>query len=290
MKVGLQINRFDWEGGDSKIGKTITHVAKKGEEVGFDSEWVMDHFFQIQYIGPNTDPMLEAYTTLGFLAGATNRVMLGTMVTGVIYRAPALLIKAVTALDVLSGGRAYFGVGAGWNEDEAVGLGLTSPIESGRFERLEETLKIAKAMWAGDESPIHGKHFSLERPLSRPQPVKKPHPPILIGGGGEQKTLRLVAQYGDACNLFNSPELGHKLEVLKNHCVDVGRNYDEIEKTVLMAMDVNKAASDIGPVLKRAEELAGLGIHHIIFANAKEVDMKAFDVFGTDLLPALAAF
>jgi F420-dependent oxidoreductase-like protein len=282
MKIGLQINRFDWKGGDSAIAKTIVDMAIKAEEVGFDSEWVMDHFFQIQHIGPNTDPMLEAYTTLGFLAGVTKRVTLGTMVTGVIYRAPALLIKAVTTLDVLSQGRAYFGVGAGWNEDEAVGLGLT-----GRFERLEETLKIAQQMWAGDESPIHGKYYNLERPLSHPQPVKKPHPPILIGGGGELKTLRLVAQYGDACNLFNSPELEHKLDVLKKHCADVGRKYDDIEKTVLMAMTVNKAAEDVQSVLRRAEELAALGVHHIIFANAQEVDMKAFDLFGKDIIPAV---
>jgi F420-dependent oxidoreductase-like protein len=287
MKTGLQINRFDWEGGDAAIAKTLTSVAKKADEVGFDSVWVMDHFFQIHMLGPNTDPMIEAYTTLGFLAGITKRVTLGTMVTGVIYRAPALLIKAVTTLDVLSEGRAYFGIGAGWNEDEALGLGLTSPIETGRFERLEETLKIAKQMWGGDETPIHGKHFKLERPISSPQPVHKPHPPILIGGGGEQKTLRMVAEYGDACNLFNSPELEHKLEVLRTHCDDVRRNYDEIEKTVLLGWNVNRAADEPKEILKRAEELAKLGIDHVIFANAKEVDMKAFDAVGKDILPAI---
>jgi F420-dependent oxidoreductase-like protein len=271
------------------MGETLAQIATKADEVGFDSEWVMDHFFQIEHIGPNTDPMLEAYTTLGFMAGVTNHVLLGTMVTGAIYRAPALLIKAVTTLDVLSGGRAYFGVGAGWNEDEAVGLGLTSPIESGRFERLEETLKIAVQMWAGDESPIHGKHYKLERPISSPQPVKKPHPPILIGGGGEQKTLRLVAQYGDACNLFATGELEHKLQVLKNHCEDVGRNYDDIEKTVLMGMRVNEAARTTDAVLERITAMRKLGVQHVIFGNEKEVDMKALDIIGEKLVPKIHA-
>jgi F420-dependent oxidoreductase-like protein len=189
-------------------------------------------------LGPVTDPMLEAYTTLGFMAGVTKRVKLGTMVTGVIYREPAVLIKAVTTLDVVSGGRAYLGIGAGWNEEEAVALGLPRPLGGGRFEKLEETLILARQMWSGDETPYHGRYYHLERPLMSPQPVTKPHPPILIGGSGEQKTLRLVAQYGDASNFFGGPELSHKLEVLKRHCDDVGRDFDDIEKTSLARIDV----------------------------------------------------
>jgi F420-dependent oxidoreductase-like protein len=279
MKIGLQINRFDFDGGDAKIGEHLAMVAKKADEVGFDSIWVMDHFFQIHYLGASTDPMLEAYTTLGFIAGVTKRARLGTMVTGVVYRAPALLIKAVTTLDVVSGGRAYMGIGAGWNEEEAIGLGLTSPLESGRFERLEETLKIAKQMWAGDRKPFHGKYYQLEKPISSPQPISKPHPPILIGGGGEQKTLRLVAQYGDACNLFNTPELEHKLSVLREHCEAVGRDYEEIEKTVLMSMTVDHAATHPKEVLERAAQLSELGVDHAIFANGRDTDAKTLDLF-----------
>ena len=287
MKIGLQINRFDWVGGNAAIAGTLKQIAQKAEEVGFDSEWLMDHFFQIQYLGPPTDPMMEAYTTLGFMAGLTSRVKLGTMVTGVVYRAPALLIKAVTALDVLSGGRAYFGIGAGWNHEEAVGLGLPSPLAGGRFEELEETLQITKQMWAGDEKPYNGKQFTLERPISNPQPLSKPHPPILIGGGGEQKTLRLVAQYGDACNLFASSAIEHKLDVLRQHCDDVGRNYDEIEKTVLMGLDVNRAAGDPDRVKREGERLAGLGIDHVIFAASRDVNMNAYEEFGKKVAPAL---
>jgi len=289
MKVGLQINRFDWPGGTAKIGETLREIAVKADEVGFDSEWVMDHFFQIHQLGPVEDPMLEAYTTLGFMAGVTKRVMLGTMVTGVVYREPALLIKAVTTLDVLSGGRAYFGIGAGWNEDEAVALGLPRPLAGGRFEKLEETLQIARQMWEGDETPFHGKHYNLERPLNSPPALQKPHPPILIGGSGEQKTLKLVAQYGDACNFFGGSELAHKLEVLKRHCNDVGRNFDEIEKTSLGGVDIVTAAKAPDELLRQAEAMAELGVTHIILRNGPDPDLTAYDTLGRTVLPQLHA-
>jgi len=287
MKVGLQINRFDWPGGDATIGETLRGISAKADEVGFDSEWVMDHFFQIHQLGPAQDPMMEAYTTLGYLAAVTKNVTLGTMVTGVIYREPALLVKAVTTLDVLSGGRAYMGIGAGWNEDEAVALGLPRPLAGGRFEKLEETLKIAKAMWAGDETPIRAKHFKLERPLNRPQALQKPHPPILIGGGGEQKTLRLVAQYGDACNLFGGPGMEHKLDVLRQHCQEVGRDFNEIEITAMAGVEVMAAAKDPGAVLDRAEAVKKLGVSHLILRNGPDPDLAAYDTVGRDLLPRL---
>lgn len=286
MKVGLQINRFDWGEAD-KIGQTLRNIATKADEVGFDSEWVMDHFFQIERIGPPTDPMLEAYTTLGHLAAVTKKVTLGTMVTGVIYREPALLVKAVTTLDVLSGGRAMLGIGAGWNEDEAVGLGLPRPLAGRRFEKLEETLKIAQQMWAGDEKPIHGEQFQLERPLNVPQALSKPHPPILIGGSGEQKTLRLVAQYADACNLFARDDVKHKLDVLRKHCGEVGRDFDDIEKTAMLGVEIVAAAKDPDSVWRKAEELAGLGIQHVIFANGQDPDLTAYDQLAKELLPAL---
>jgi len=290
MKIGLQINRFDWPGGTGQIAEHLRGIAVAADEAGFDSEWVMDHFLQIHYLGPETDPMLEAYTTLGYLAGVTRRVMLGTMVTGVVYRSPALLVKAVTALDVVSGGRAYFGIGAGWNEDEAVALGLGRPLAGGRFEKLEETLMIAKQMWSGDSKPFAGKHYQLERPVSSPQPVRQPHPPILIGGGGEQKTLRLVAQYGDACNFFGGPELEHKLEVLRRHCEDVGRDFDEIEITSLARVDVAEAAKDPGALLKQAEAMRKLGVAHLILRNGPDPSPAHFETLARKVVPELHSF
>lgn len=287
MKVGLQINRFDWPGDETTIAETLRQFASKADEVGFDSEWVMDHFFQIERLGPPTDPMLEAYTTLGHLAAVTKKVTLGTMVTGVIYREPALLVKAVTTLDVLSGGRAVLGIGAGWNEEEAVGLGLPRPLAGGRFEKLEETVRIARQMWAGDESPFQGKQYTLERPLNKPGPITKPHPPILIGGSGEQKTLRLVAQYGDACNLFGGMETKHKLEVLKRHCDDLGRDYDEIEKTAMLGVEVALGAKEPGRVLRQAEELGKLGITHVIFRNGTDPRPELYEELATRVLPEL---
>src|SRR6266513_85836 len=202
MKIGLQVNAFTWEGGDAKIGETFGAIGRRAEEAGFDSLWVMDHFFQIQGIGPAEWPMLEGYSALSFIAGQTSRIKLGTMVTGVTYRYPGILVKTATTLDVLSGGRAYLGIGAAWNEREHLGLDVPFPPMKERFERLEETLQIAYQMWSGEVVPYHGKHYHLEQTLNSPQAITRPHPPILLGGGGEQKTLRFVAKYGDACNFF----------------------------------------------------------------------------------------
>src|SRR5690348_14794512 len=190
----------------------------------------MDHFVQIGAIGPPEREMLEAYTTLGYLAGCTSRAKLLTLVTGAVYRSPGMLAKIVTTLDVLSGGRAWLGIGAAWNEEESRGLGLPFPPTAERFERLEEALQICLQMWSGDDGPYEGKHYQLARTLNAPQSLQRPHPKILIGGSGERKTLRMVAQYADACNLFASPDVGHKLDVLREHCDAIGRNYDDIEK------------------------------------------------------------
>jgi F420-dependent oxidoreductase-like protein len=282
MKVGVQINRFDFPGGEAKIGSNLKTVAQAAESAGFDSIWVMDHFFQLKMLGPKDDPMMEAYTTLGYLAGVTSKAMLGTMVTGVIYREPAVLIKAVTALDVVSGGRAYFGIGAGWNDEEAKALGLLDPLNSKRFERLEDTLKLAKQMWAGDRSAFHGTHYNLPEPISVPAPVQKPHPPILVGGSGEQKTLRFVAEYGDACNLFaaDMDTLKHKLQVLQGHCKDVGRDYNEIEKTALAARNrITDAAADPEDTLAHAKEMAELGIQHVIYGVSNDANPESYEKF-----------
>ena len=211
-------------------------MARTADQAGFASIWVMDHFFQIGVVGPAEDPMLESYSTLSYLAAVTKQARLGTMVTGVIYRHPGLLLKQVTTLDVLSGGRAYLGIGAAWYEREALGLGVGFPPLKERFERLEEALQIAHQMWSGKVAEYQGKHYQLAETLNRPSPLSQPHPPILIGGMGEKKTLRLVAQYADACNLFahaGAETIRQKLDVLRQHCADVGRNYADIEKTSL---------------------------------------------------------
>ena len=220
MKIGLQIPDFSTPDGPGQLGADLATVARTADDAGFEYLAVMDHFFQIGVIGPPEREMLEAYTTLGYLAGHTSRARLLTLVTGVTYRHPGILAKMVTTLDVLSGGRAGLGIGAAWNDEESRGLGIPFPPLAERFERLEETLQICLQMWRGDERPYHGRHYQLERPLNSPQALTRPHPPILIGGGGERKTLRLVAQYADACNLFPGPDLARKLDVLRGHCAD----------------------------------------------------------------------
>src|SRR3954465_14257802 len=215
MKIGLQIPDFTWPGGPSQLGTQLAEVVRTADSAGFDRIAVMDHVFQIGAVGPIDHEMLEAYTTLGFLAAHTRRAKLLTVVTAVVYRDPGLLAKAVTTLDVLSGGRAMLGIGAAWNEEESRGLGLFFPSTAERFERLEEALQICSQMWSDDDSPYVGKHYRLERTLNSPQARTRPPPPVLIGGAGERKTLRLVAQYADACNIFDSPDLAHKLQVLR---------------------------------------------------------------------------
>jgi F420-dependent oxidoreductase-like protein len=232
MKLGLQIPNFTWPNGAAALGDDLAAVARTADEAGFGYLAVMDHFFQIGAIGPPELDMLEAYTTLGFLAAHTQRAKLLTVITGVHYRAPGLLAKAVTTLDVLSGGRAIIGIGAGWNEEESRGLGFAFPSMAERFELLEDSLEYLLQMWSGDDGPFVGKYVHADRLLNSPQALSKPHPPILVGGGGERKTLRLVAKYAQACNLFNTPELEHKLDVLREHCANEGRSYDEITKTV----------------------------------------------------------
>jgi F420-dependent oxidoreductase-like protein len=286
MKVGLQINRFTWPGEPQSIHSMLTEIATICDQGGFSSLWVMDHFFQIMHIGKPEEPMLEAYTTLGFLAGITKNVQLGTMVTGVIYRNPALLIKAVTTLDVLSNGRAYFGVGAAWNEDESNALGYAFPALRVRFEQLEDTLQLAKQMWSDDDKEFKGKQFTLPQPINHPQAIAKPHPPILIGGGGEKKTLRLVAQYADACNLFaalGDGELQRKLDILKQHCKDIGRNYDEIEKTVLY----RPSHIDAKTATEECKKLRELGISHVIIGIPQQDEVTQVKKIAKEIVPAI---
>src|SRR5580658_2868070 len=249
MKIGLHVADFTWEGGPAELRGRLGEVAVRAEQAGVDRISVMDHVWQIGNLGPPEHEMLEAYTALGWLAARTERVKLLTVVTAVVYRDPGLLAKAVTTLDVLSGGRAWLGIGAAWNEDESRGLGLFFPPLAERFERLEETLQICLQMWSGDEGPFAGKHYQLARTLNSPQAISRPHPPILIGGSGEKKTLRLVARYAQACNIFGSTDVAHKLEVLRAHCETEGRSYDEIEKTVLYNFDVGEKGERAGQIV-----------------------------------------
>jgi len=243
-------------------------------------------------LGPAEDLMLEGYSTLSYLAAVTKKVRLGTLVTGVIYRYPGILVKTVTTLDVLSGGRAYLGIGAAWNEREAIGLGVPFPPVAERFRRLEEALQIAQQMWSDNNGPYQGRYYQLAETLCSPQPLSQPHPPILIGGTGEKKTLRLVAQYADACNLFarmGSDTLRAKLDVLKQHCDQVGRDYDTIEKTALDTAYLAPGQSSAADVIKQCNDLAQLGFQHVIFNMPNVQDITPLEIFGREVIPAVAA-
>ncbi len=294
MRIGLQVTNFTWPNHQGSLGETFALVAQRAEQAGLFSLWVMDHYFQIPGVGPAEHEMLEAYSALAFAAARTNRIKLGTMVTGVTYRYPGLLIKTVTTLDVLSGGRAYFGVGAAWYEEEHRGLGVPFPPTSERFERLEETLQIAHQMWKGDEKPYQGKYYTLERPLNSPSSVQKPHPPILIGGAGERKTLRLVAQYGDACN-FSLTSMGlsqaqHKLSVLREHCQSIGRPYTDMEKTIIrrihLTRDGREQSWTPAAAIAYFRQLAAMGIDQAIVSLPNVADPEPFELFATEIIPA----
>jgi alkanesulfonate monooxygenase len=288
MDLGLHISNFTWPGGPATLVSDFGRGARMAEDAGFTKISVMDHVWQIQGVGPKEHEMLEAYTALGYLAAVTERVQLMAWVTAATYRPPGLLAKQVTTLDVLSGGRAWLGLGAGWNVEEARGLGLPFFPTGERFERLEETLQICLQMWSEDESPYAGQHYQLERTLNSPQSVQKPHPPILIGGGGERKTLRLVAQYAQACNLFPSPEVEHKLEVLRGHCADVGRDYDDIAKTVLLRLDPGPGGEKVEEVLEQLSRYASLGFTHAHTMIGDVSDEKVFAIFGEQVIPEAA--
>lgn len=284
MRIGLQIPNFTFPG-SPPLRDALREIVQAADAGGFDSLWVMDHFFQIQYVGPPDHEMLEAYATLGYFAGLTRRVKLGALVTGVVYRAPAILAKTVTTLDVVSGGRAYLGIGAAWFEREAKGLGVPFPPVRERFEQLEEALQIVEQMWSANNGPYHGRHYQLAETLCRPQPVTTPHPPILIGGLGERKTLRLVAQYGDACNLFDRigwDALGHKLDVLKRHCERIGRPYEAIEKTTLGSILPTTTSAEI---VARCRRGAALGIQHMIFNVAEVETIVPVERLARDVIP-----
>lgn len=289
MKIGLQIPNFTWPSGPARIGGTLEDIARAAEMAGFSSLWVMDHLFQIPPVGPAETDMLEGYSTLSYLAAVTSKVRLGTMATGVVYRYPGVLVKAVTTLDVLSGGRAYLGIGAAWFEREALGLGIPFPPLGTRFELLEEALRIAKQMWSDDNGAYEGKHNHLTETLCVPQPLSRPHPPILVAGGGEKKTLRLVAEYADACNLFGDAAMvAPKLEVLKQHCANLGRDYGEIEKTSLGTADFGAGRMTAQDIVGYCKALSAIGVDHAIFNIPNVHEIKPLELFGREVIPEVA--
>ena len=290
MKVGLHVADFTWDGGPPALGSRLSEIAERAEEAGVDRISVMDHVWQIGHLGPPEHEMLEAYTALGFLAGVTSRVKLLAVVTAVVYREPGLLAKAVTTLDVLSGGRAMLGIGAAWNEDEARGLGLFFPPLAERYERLEEALRICQQMWSDDNGPFEGQHYHLARTLNSPQALSRPHPPILIGGQGERKTLLLVARYADACNLFDTPELAHKLDVLRGHCAAEGRDYDAIEKTVQVRYDLGENGERVEQTIEHLHELSELGFTVAHGTLARVGTLRPLELLAERVIPAVEKF
>jgi F420-dependent oxidoreductase-like protein len=288
MRLGVHLVQFDFPGGNRAVGPTVAELGRAAEEAGLDNLSVMDHYFQIGAVGPPHRNMLEGYTTLGFLAGHTSTVDLQLLVTGVTYRHPGLLAKIVTTLDVLSGGRAVLGIGAAWNEQEHRGLGVPFPPVAERFERLEETLQIVRQMWSEDTGPYDGRHYRLEATLNQPMPVRTP--PIMVGGGGERKTLRLVAQYADACNIFarpaGAPELQQKLDVLRRHCVDVGRDYDQIAKTILWTASVDPA-DGATEFLGQMKAYADLGVSEVHVMHDGNEPVPFVRALGDNVVPRL---
>ena len=287
MRFGFHFFDFTMPDHSQSIAPALRASARTADEMGASWFTVMDHYFQMEQFRTAHDPMLEGYTTLGFLAGITERVKLGTVVTGVTYRHPALLSKIVTTLDVLSEGRAFLGIGAAWYEREHLALGVPYPPLAERFERLEETLQIALQMWSDDEGPYEGKHFQLAETISVPAPVQQPHPPIVIGGSGERKTLRLVAQYAQATNLIvpDAEAAAHKLAVLRQHCDDLGRDYSSIEKTAQARLQPDFTADE---VLANAAALATVGIEHVHFGVLGPDPAASIARFGDEVAPRLA--
>jgi F420-dependent oxidoreductase-like protein len=289
MRISVSVTDYSYPDSPDALAGRLAETAVAAETAGLDAFWVNDHLLQAAPGAAANAEMLEAYTTLGYLAASTVRIQLGTMVTPVTMRLPAVLIKAVTTLDVLSGGRAWLGLGAGYKLDEAEAMGLPMPPTQERFARLEETVQLAHQMWAGDASPFKGEYYQLAHPINSPPPLQRPHPPILIGGTGERLTLALVARYGDACNLFDIPDGGktirHKLQVLARHCEAAGRPFDAIEKTVSARLTPSEP---IEKFVAHCEELAGLGIQHVVLITDGPWTVERIDYLAEAVLPVNA--
>ena len=291
MRLGLQLNSFDWSGGPERFGATLSEIAGAAEEAGFDRIGVSDHLWQHPIMGGPVANEPECYTTLAYLAARTERVELGAMVSGVHFRHPAVLVKAVTTLDVLSGGRAWLGLGSGHYEEETRGLGIPFPPQRERFEMLEEAVQVALRMWSGergDERPFEGSHYQLERPLNLPQSLSRPHPPIMIAGDGERKTLRLVARYADACSLRPKPEIPRKLDVLRQHCEDESRDYASIEKTCAFAFDVGERGEKVDELTGQLRWLSSMGVETVIGFVPHVDRITPLQIIGREVIPNVA--
>ncbi len=288
MKLGLHLYDFTWPGGASQIGPALARIAQAAEAAGFDRISTVDHVWQSHYLGGPEREVPSCYPTLMYLAAHTSRIKLLALTTASPYWHPILLAKTVTTLDVLSGGRAWLSIGAGDYEEEAVGSGLPFPPLKERYERLEEMLQICLRMWQGDQRPFEGKHYRIERPFNLPQSLTRPHPPILIAGSGEQKTLRLVARYADSCNLRPGPEIPQKLEVLRQHCEAEGREYDAIEKTCAFAFDVGEDGSKVGELVGQLRWLASMGIQTVLGVVPQVYQITPLEIIGREVIPAVA--
>jgi F420-dependent oxidoreductase-like protein len=291
MKIGLQIPSFKYPGGTAAIRPKLKEIVTTAEAAGFYSLWVMDHYYQIKGLFGEayTDPMLESYTTLGYFAGLTEKAYLGVLVTGVIYRYPSVLLKMVNTLDIVSGGRAYFGIGAAWYEEEAKGWGIPYPSTAERFVQLEENLKLAQALWAADETSFAGKLFSAPAITNNPRPLSTPHPRIMIGGTGPKKTLRMVAQYADACNIgeWAGPEkMKNALDALKGHCESLGRDYDTVEKTSLSTVHLS-GSDTVDGTISRIKALSAMGFSHVIFNMPDVYKITPLETFAKEIIPVV---
>jgi F420-dependent oxidoreductase-like protein len=289
VRLGIHFVNFTLPGGARSLAPTLAATAQAAEQGGCAKFTLMDHWFQMERFASARDPMLEGYTSLGFLAGRTERITLSLLVTGVTYRHPGPLAKIVTTLDVLSGGRAQLGIGAAWYAREHAGLGVPFPPLAERFERLEETLQICRQMWSDEDGPFEGRHYLLAETICEPRPIQQPRPRILVGGGGERKTLRLVARYADACNLF-APEpalVARKLEVLAGHCEDAGRDPATVEKTILAVR--HDPLADVDAFVAAMDEYARLGVE-LVEVTPRGPDPLAFVTrLGEEVVPRLAA-
>ena len=289
MRLGVHLVSFGFPGGPSSVAPTLAELGRAADEAGVDVLSCMDHWFQLPYLGGAELPMLEGYTTLGFLSAHSTSVELQLLVTGVTYRHPGLLAKIVTRVDVLSGGRSRLGLGAAWYEREHRGLGVTFPTARERLERVEETLQIVRQMWSTDDGPFEGRHYSLAETICEPQPLRRP--PIMVGGQGERRTLRLVAAYADACNLFANPRDGaaavaHKLSVLREHCATVGRAYEDIARTILWSPDLDPRASGANFV-EQMRTFADVGVEEVHVMHFGGEPVRFVRELGTYVVPAL---
>jgi F420-dependent oxidoreductase-like protein len=309
LKFGIQHPNFSYDGKGSEIVESLRRIAAEAEHLNFDSFWVMDHFHQIENVGEPQEPMLEGWTTLGVMAGITTKIKLGTMVTGIVYRHPSVLAKIGATLDVLSKGRLFMGIGAAWNEEEAAAYGIPFPSTSERFQLLEEAVQIIQKMWTEDRASFKGQFYQIQDAYCNPKPIQKPHPPILIGGSGERKTLKLVAKYADACNIFGSPEtVKKKLAILRDHCKAASRDYDSIIKTKLGAVIIDKDSAALKQrvaqsfkgvpperlnefimlgtpeeIHKKIEAFRDVGVDQMILSFERGRELEGLKIFGEEV-------